>query len=30
VPAKARYGTVKVVVTTAGGVSKARSFLVKR
>jgi len=30
VPAKAKYGTVKVVVTTAGGASKARSFWVKR
>jgi hypothetical protein len=30
VPAKARLGTVKVTVTTAGGVSNARSFRVKR
>ncbi len=30
VPAKAKYGTVKVMVTTAGGVSNARSFEVKR
>ena len=30
VPAGAKYGTVKVTVTTAGGTSNARSFSVKR
>jgi hypothetical protein len=30
VPAKAEYSTLKVTVTTAGGVSNAKSFTVKR